>query len=59
MPKSKYRSKGSMYLVSDFAKDYFHQLYIKKKKAKQLVFHCYFKNAVYSETIEKFSLGLT
>jgi DNA primase len=31
MPKSKYRSKESMYLVSDFAKDYFHHTILKEE----------------------------
>jgi DNA primase len=30
--KSKYRSKESMYLVSDFAKDYFHQYAIRRRQ---------------------------
>jgi DNA primase len=36
--KSKYRSKESMYLVSDFAKDYFHHTLLKTEEGKQLVF---------------------
>lgn len=49
--------RESMYLVSEFAKDYFHRTLLKTEEGKAIG-HSYFKERGFTtETIEKFSLG--
>jgi DNA primase len=45
-----------MYLVSEFAKDYFHKTLLKSEEGKPSVF-LISKKGFTNETIEKFSLG--
>jgi hypothetical protein len=52
--KSKYRSKESMYLVSDFAKDYFHHTLLKIRR-RQTIGLCTLKNMVLLRNNRKFS----
>ena len=49
--------RESMYLVSDFAKDYFHQTLLKSEEGKAIGLSYFKERGFTAETIEKFSLG--
>ena len=49
--------RESMYLVSDFAKDYFHQTLLKSEEGKAVGLSYFKERGFTAETIEKFSLG--
>ncbi|MDG2433608.1 DNA primase, partial [Flavobacterium sp.] len=49
--------RESMYLVSDFAKDYFYQTLLKSEEGKAIGLSYFKERGFTAETIEKFSLG--
>ena len=49
--------RESMYLVSDFAKDYFHHTLLKSEEGKAIGLSYFKERGFTAETIEKFSLG--
>jgi DNA primase len=49
--------RESMYLVSEFAKDYFHQTLLKSEEGKAIGLSYFKERGFTTETIEKFSLG--
>jgi DNA primase len=49
--------RESMYLVSDFAKDYFHNTLLKSEEGKAIGLSYFKERGFTAETIEKFSLG--
>jgi DNA primase len=46
-----------MYLVSEFAKDYFHKTLLKSEEGKAIGLSYFKERGFTNETIEKFSLG--
>ncbi|MBC5836506.1 DNA primase [Flavobacterium muglaense] len=49
--------RESMYLVSEFAKDYFHKTLLKTEEGKAIGYSYFKERGFTAETIEKFSLG--
>ncbi|WP_339657365.1 DNA primase [Flavobacterium frigidarium] len=49
--------RESMYLVSEFAKDYFHKTLLKSEEGKAIGYSYFKERGFTAETIEKFSLG--
>jgi DNA primase len=49
--------RESMYLVSEFAKDYFHKSLLKSEEGKAIGYSYFKERGFTAETIEKFSLG--